>query len=67
MTRQDREAAAAAAYPLGSMASVMVHGIGGRSELVSGAVVGHRRGDVHIATASHGTLAVPLDKVREAL
>ncbi len=58
-----KEQAVAQAHPLGTMASTIVYGIGGRAENVSGTVVDHKRGFVHIKTAAHGTLAVPLSKI----
>jgi hypothetical protein len=61
--REQREAIAAAAHPLGTIVTTTVHSIGGRSEDVSGEVVSHRRGDVHVKTDLHGTLAVPLDRI----
>jgi peptidoglycan hydrolase-like protein with peptidoglycan-binding domain len=60
--RLEREAKAAEAFPLGSRATTEVFGIGGRSEMVSGEVVGHDRGFVEVKTENHGTLAVELGK-----
>ena len=60
-----RDAAAAAAHPVGSTVATVVHGIGGRSETVSGTVVGHKRGEVLVRTEWHGTLAVELDRIAD--
>jgi peptidoglycan hydrolase-like protein with peptidoglycan-binding domain len=60
--RLEREAKAAEAFPLGSRVTTEVFGIGGRSEMVSGEVVGHDRGFVDVKTENHGTLAVELGK-----
>jgi hypothetical protein len=50
-------------YPLGAIVSTVVHGIGGRSETVSGAVEGYRRNSVVVATECHGRIVVPASKI----
>lgn len=48
---------------LESEVTTTVHGIGGRSEKVTGIVVDHRRNAVVVQTECHGRIVVPLDKV----
>lgn len=50
-------------YPLGSQVTTTVHGIGGRSERVTGTVVDHRRKSVVVQTEAHGRIVVPLDRI----
>lgn len=50
-------------FPVGTVASTSVASIGGRSEDVTGTVVGVKRGSVLLKTESHGTLAVEPDKI----
>jgi hypothetical protein len=61
-TESERNAAAAAAFPVGASASTIVYAIGGRSERVTGTVVDHRRGQLVVATPCHGRIMVPLRK-----
>ena len=64
LTREQREAKAAAAYPLGSSVTTTVHGMNGVKPVkVTGEVVGHKFGQLRVKTEAHGTLAVDLDKV----
>jgi hypothetical protein len=54
-------------YPVGSQVTTTIHSIGGRSEKVTGVVVGHWRGrSVTVETAAHGTVVVEPAKI-EAL
>jgi hypothetical protein len=48
---------------IGATVATTVHGIGGRSERVTGEVVGHRRNAVVVKTESHGRIVVTLDKI----
>ncbi|MGV8972199.1 MAG: zeta toxin family protein [Rhodoglobus sp.] len=50
-------------FPVGTVASTNVASIGGKSEDVTGTVVGVKRGSVLLKTESHGTLAVEPEKI----
>lgn len=65
-SREEREAAARTAFPEGSSVTTTVYGIGGRSEEVTGKVVGHKYGNLRVQTKNHGTLSVELGKARPA-
>lgn len=68
MTREEREARAAEAFPLGSVVSVTVHRIGGSSEDVRGEVVGHDRGLLTVKpdpSTGYGPLSVPMNDCRK--
>jgi hypothetical protein len=50
-------------YPEGTKVTTIVHSIGGRSDKVTGTVVGHRRKSVIVQTEAYGRIVVPLDKL----
>lgn len=52
-------------YPIGATVTTIVYSIGGRSETVSGDVVGyrHRGRSLDVKTPCHGTIIVPVDKI----
>lgn len=49
--------------PIGTEVTTTVHGIGGRSEKVTGPVVDHRRKSVVVQTEAHGRIVVPLGEI----
>lgn len=51
-------------HPIGSEVTTTVHGIGGRSEQVTGTVVDHRRKALVVQTEYHGRIVVPVADVR---
>jgi len=63
LSREERDAAARAAYPVGTNITTKVARIGGQEDLVQGEVVDHKFGQLRVKTDNHGTLVVPLDKV----
>lgn len=63
MTRDERQALAIATYPLGTTVTTTVHGIGNRSERVTGEVVDHERGELIVLTENHGRVCVALDRI----
>lgn len=65
LSRAEKDAAAAKAYPKGSKVTTTVHGIGGRADKVTGEVVDHKFGQLRVRTKNHGTIVVPLDKVEK--
>jgi RNase P/RNase MRP subunit p29 len=52
-------------YPIGSTVVTTVHGIGGRSERVSGEVVDYKRNALVVKTDYHGRIVVPVDQIKE--
>ena len=64
-----RNAAAAAKHPIGTSVTTEVFSSAGGTEsgdMVTGEVVGHKRGELMVKTEDRGTIAVPLDKVIDA-
>jgi hypothetical protein len=57
------QSTAEAVFPMGTTVTTTVYAIGGRSETVSGEVVGYRRSSVVVQTDCHGRIVVPLSKV----
>jgi hypothetical protein len=47
----------------GETVTTTVHGIGGRSEKVTGTVVGHKRSALIVQTECHGRIMVTQDKI----
>lgn len=52
-------------FPMRSKVTTTVHAIGGKSDEVTGEVVGYSRGFVKVKTEAHGTLAVPARDLRK--
>lgn len=57
------QAAVEAIFPLGTSVTAEVLSVGGRSELVTGEVVGHRRVQLAVTTECHGTIMVPAARI----
>lgn len=52
-------------FPVGSKVTTTVHSIGGRSEEVTGKVIGHEHGAIIVRTPNHGDLSVERSKARK--